>query len=608
MKRMQKGLALLLFTVFLSALLFGCGEEQTTSSTSSGGGGGDSSQTASTGETQTDAALDVDFTARDLDVGYDESTATRVTLSGDSIVVSGAGASASGSVLTITEEGVYLLTGSLDNGQIVVDAADTAKIQIVFDNVSIHCEEHAPLFIRQADKVFLTLAEGSENTLTDGESYVLPDEDSNVDGVIFSRADLTINGGGALNITASYKHGIVSKDDLVITGGSISVTAAGGGLYGKDCVKIADGVFILNTQTDGIQSSNAEEAGRGYVYICSGRFTITAGTDGIQAETALLIDGGEYTITTGGGSANASMNSSGEVRPGWGQWGPETAAVQTDDSADASAKGLKAGTSLTVNEGVFTIDSSDDSLHSNGDLTLTGGTFDIASGDDGMHADSSLMISGGTVGITKSYEGIEGMTVTISGGTISLTASDDGVNSAGGSDGSSLNGRPGQNGFAAVNTDCFVSITGGVLTIDASGDGIDSNGSLTVSGGEVYINGPTDSGNGALDCEGEASVSGGVVVAAGSAGMRWDFRKILPSARCCTIGPPPSQAARPSPSATKAETWSCPIRRKRAFSRWCSALRSSCRGRPIASPAAVRQWKSPSHRSLLPMVEAAWAV
>ena len=144
MKRMQKGLALLLFTVFLSARCSAAERSRRPLPRPPAAGGGDSSQTASTGETQTDAALDVDFTARDLDVGYDESTATRVTLSGDSIVVSGAGASASGSVLTITEEGVYLLTGSLDNGQIVVDAADTAKIQIVFDNVSIHCEEHAP--------------------------------------------------------------------------------------------------------------------------------------------------------------------------------------------------------------------------------------------------------------------------------------------------------------------------------------------------------------------------------------------------------------------------------------------------------------------------------
>ena len=190
-------------------------------------------------------------------------------------------------------------------------------------------------------------------------------------------------------------------------------------------------------------------------------------------------------------------------------------------------KALRQGTSLTVNEGVFTIDSSDDSLHSNGDLTLTGGTFDIASGDDGMHADSSLMISGGTVGITKSYEGIEGMTVTISGGTISLTASDDGVNSAGGSDGSSLNGRPGQNGFAAVNTDCFVSITGGVLTIDASGDGLIPT-AVSRFPAERSISTPDGQRKRRARLRRRSDAPAAWSSRRAAPAWRWDFRKILP--------------------------------------------------------------------------------
>lgn len=175
----------------------------------------------------------------------------------------------------------------------VVDAADTEKVQIVLQNVSIDCSDHAALFIKQADKVFLTLAEGTENTLSSGSSYALGDDDSNVDGVIFSRADLTMNGSGSLAVNAAYKHAVVSKDDLVVTGGQYAIKAEnGGGLYGKDCVKITGGAFTIATGTDAIQANNAEKADQGYVYISGGTFDLTAGTDAVQAETVLRIDGG----------------------------------------------------------------------------------------------------------------------------------------------------------------------------------------------------------------------------------------------------------------------------------------------------------------------------
>ena len=184
------------------------------------GSGGSSSATASTGTAVSSADIDLEFTARDLEVGYEESAATKISLDGNSASITGSGASETGGAVTITAAGSYVVSGSLDDGQLVVNAGENDKIQIILNGVSIHCEDHAALYIKQADKVFLTLAEGSDNTLTDGTTYTLnADDDSNVDGVIFSKADLTINGGGSLTVTASYKHGIVSKDDLVITGG-----------------------------------------------------------------------------------------------------------------------------------------------------------------------------------------------------------------------------------------------------------------------------------------------------------------------------------------------------------------------------------------------------
>lgn len=543
--RKRQKLALLLAATLALWSLAGCGKKAVEET-----GGEESGAPAVSA-----ADIDITFTARDLDVGYDEGTATKVVFDGSGATVTGSGAALDGGVLTISAEGTYLFSGRWDEGQIRVSVGKEEKVQLVLQGVTVHCSTGPALYIAQGDKVFITLAEGSENALSDGENYSLDEADGNLDGAVFSRADLTVNGASALTVDGHYKHGIVSKDDLVITGGELTVTAVGQALSGKDCVKIGDGTFVLTSGTDAIQSSNAEDAGRGFVYIAGGDFTLHAGNDGVQAETVLWIDGGTFEVVSGGGSANASTDAAGEAQPGWGQWGGDmpggerpgggmpsggsapdatptgaqtvqTAAQQTDTAGTQSgdsAKGLKAGSELIVNGGTFDIDSSDDSLHCNGDLTVTDGTLRLSSGDDGIHADGSLQIGGGTIEIAKCYEGIEGLHIDISGGEISLVASDDGLNAAGGNDGSSLGGRPGQNSFAGDGDAATISISGGVLRIDAAGDGIDSNGDLLISGGTVYVDGPTSGGDGALDYDGSGEVSGGTVVAVGSVGMAMGF-------------------------------------------------------------------------------------
>lgn len=515
---MKKHLAIL--TVAILVMLAGCGSgeeapDQTTKASSS-------VNAISADE------IDTSVSKTDQDASYDESSATKISLSGSSASISGDGASEKDGTITIQQEGTYVVTGTLNDGQIIVQAADTHKVHIVLKGASIYCADHAALFIKQADKVFLTLADGSENTLGSGSSYHLSDEDSNVDGVIFSRADLTLNGSGKLTVNAKYKHAIVSKDDLIVTGGAYAITAGnGGGLYGKDCVKITNGTFTIQSGTDGIQASNVEQADRGYVYISGGALNITAGTDGIQADTVLRIDGGTFQITGGGGSANASTDQKGNENPDWGMWGPgskeETAKTEDPTDTSDSAKGLKAGVSLSVRGGTFTIDSSDDSVHCNGTVTITGGTFALSSGDDGVHAGDALLIQNGTIAISQSYEGLEGLNVTISGGKIQLTASDDGINSAGGSD-TADQGRPGQNQFnVSEDSDLFIKMIGGSVTVDAGGDGLDSNGNLIIEGGSVLVSGSANNGNGALDYEGTAKITGGTVVAAGMSGMAQGF-------------------------------------------------------------------------------------
>lgn len=510
MKPVKRVTAAVLLTACM--LLAGCRADVAQTTTASEG----SAKTSDLSQ----SGYDLDFTANDLDMGYDESAASKITLSDGGIQVSGQGASAAGSQLTISAAGTYVLSGSLSDGQIVVEAAQTDKVQLVLDNASLTCSSSAALYVKQADKVFVTLAAGSVNTLADiGIAYTQTDSDTAVDGVIFSKADLTVNGQGALRINAGYAHGIVSKDDLVITGGTLAVTAAGQGLSGKDCVKIGGGTFTLKTGKDAIQSDNAEDTGRGFVYIKDGVFTVDTQGDGIQAQTLLQIDGGSFQIITGGGSANASTDTQGNSNPAWGQWGSSQSTAAEDT---ASAKGLKAGSQLAVNGGSFQLDASDDAIHCNGDVTIAGGDITASSGDDGIHADNALAISSGVITLLKSYEGLEGKTVTISGGTIAVTASDDGVNSAGGSD-TSAPGRPGQNTFSSGNSESFLKITGGELSVNAGGDGLDSNGDLYVEGGIVYVDGPTNSGNGALDYDGTGTVNGGTVAAVGSSGMAMGF-------------------------------------------------------------------------------------
>lgn len=513
--------ACLTAAVFLHGVLSGCsGQEQ-----SSPAGNASSSTIATTAVGYSLEQMDFTYSDRDMDGTWSTDGAVAISLSGNSAAISGNGAAVKDGVLTITAAGTYVLSGSFE-GRVVISAAETDKIQLVLNGASVSCENHAALFVEQADKVFLTLAEGTENSLSDGSSYTLASGEENVDGAVFSRADLTINGSGALTVTANCANGIVSKDDMVITGGTIAVNAAEDGLQGKDCVKICGGTLNIKAGGDGIKSSNAEDAAKGFVTLDGGTLTITAENDGVQAETVLRVTGGGLSITTGGGSANAVQSSQGGEMPGGtgrGSFGStvQETAVSTSTAAEeesTSAKGLKAGGLVLVESGTVTADSADDTVHSNGGVNINAGALTLATGDDGVHADEALAVTGGEITVSKSYEGLEGATIDISGGTILVTASDDGLNATGsGTSGSGMGG-----GMQADNS-ASLQISGGYLVVDASGDGLDSNGNLTISGGTVLVSGPTNDGNGALDYNGTGEISGGVVVCAGSRGMAQSF-------------------------------------------------------------------------------------
>lgn len=490
-------------------------------------------ETSAQSEAGTFSSADM-FTERDLAGTYEESGAVYVTLSDDGITGETAGVAINGQTMTITAEGTYIFSGTLSEGQIVVDA-DNAKVQIVFDNVDITCASSAAVYVKSAEKVFVTLAEGSQNTLRNTDEYVAID-DNNIDAVIFAKSDLTLNGTGSLTIVSAEGHGIVSKDDLKITGGTYDITAAGHALSGKDSVRIADGTFILTAEKDGIHAENADDEEKGYIYIADGDFAITSDGDGMDASNIVQIEDGTFDITAGGGAANSLKTHESDMQGGGMSQnierpdGENMPQDTTTDESGTSTKGIKAGGGMYLNGGTYQIDSADDSIHSNANITIADGTYTLATGDDGVHADDALTVNGGTITVTESYEGLEGLTVTINDGTIDITARDDGINTAGGTDqsgfgtfGDHFKGMDSADDETEETTDneMWMELNGGYIHILAGGDGVDSNGDLTINGGEIYIDGPSDNGNSAIDYGDRSSayVNGGTLVAIGSSGM-----------------------------------------------------------------------------------------
>lgn len=501
------------FSLCLALLLCGCTSQQPQES---------ASPTPTSTSADSATVSSEMFTDRDWDDSYDANSPT-ITFDGDTITTTSDGVAVDGSTATITQEGTYILSGSLTDGTLLIDAPDTAKIQLVLDGVDLHSESYAPLYIREADKVFITLAPGSENTLSNSGSYTQQD-DHNVDAPLFCRSDLTLNGTGSLTVTSPGGHGMVCKDDLVVTGGTYTIDAASHGLSANDSVRIGAGSFTVTSGKDGIQSQNDEDTSLGFVYLAAGTYTFTCEGDGISASSYLTVVDGTYSLTCGGGSANGETHTDTSMGMGGGPGFPGSTTQDTTTEDTPSCKGLKAGTTLTLEGGTFTIDSADDAIHANGDVTVHAGTYQLNTGDDAMHADNALTIQGGDISIPQCYEGLEGLTVTVAGGRIALIADDDGLNAAGGQDQSGFGGPGsfGQDNFSS-QSQASVTISGGTLYVQAAGDGLDSNGSLTVSGGEVYVCCSSNGADSALDCDGSAVITGGTVVAAGPNQMAQTF-------------------------------------------------------------------------------------
>lgn len=466
--------------------------------------------------------LNIEYTSDELSGEWSNYNA-KITLDDEKTVIEGKGVTVSNNTITINSAGSYYITGTISDGNIVIEASKDDEVQLVLDNASITSTTTAPINGVKADKLTITLVEGSTNTVTDSSSYTVftDSEDEEPDGAIFTKTDLVINGTGKLVVNANYLDGIVSKDGLKIINSNIKITSEDDGIRGKDYVVINNADIDINSKGDGIKSTNSKDTTLGYIAIEGGNININSEEDGIQAETVLNISQDtNINITTTGEVASSNKEEFGFG--GFNRGGYyETTSSTTDTSENsASSKGLKAGTEITIESGNIVVSSTDDSIHSNGIIIINGGNMKLSGGDDGIHADTNIVINDGDIDISKSYEGIESSYIEINGGTISVVSSDDGINICGGSDGSSMGGRPGQNGFSSTSdSNRKLVINGGNIKVNANGDGLDSNGSIYITGGTILVAGPTSSGNGALDYDNECVVTGGDLIVYGSTGM-----------------------------------------------------------------------------------------
>lgn len=495
-----------------------------------------------------------------------------ITLSPDGSKSTDASVRIDGQTVTITQAGTYQIAGTLDDGALIVESAENAKIALVLGGVSIKNSTGAAIQIATADDVTIELAEGTTNVLQSGEEVDIAtatESEEASGGALQSKVDLKIKGKGSLTVLGYLNNGIHCTKDLKIKNGNVSVTALGHGIKGKNSVTVSGGTVTVTSGKDGITSDETENEEKGFVTIENGEIIITSVGDGVSAETTLTVMGGVISIISGGGSANAQQKT--DNMRGW--WDFDNSA--SDDNS-ASCKGLKAGKALVISGGSITIDAQDDALHTDGDMTISGGECILSTGDDGAHAALSLTVLGGKITVLTSYEGLEANQITLAGGDLDITATDDGINANGGSDGfsggfgggfdggrggmgGSFGGRrndtnnhsgdmtppdgnapsgnpptmPGQDVADSTTTDDTTDkqpvllITGGKITVNADGDGLDSNGNLRVEGGDITINGPSNGGNGALDIGtengGAGVIAGGTLIALGTSSMAENF-------------------------------------------------------------------------------------
>lgn len=379
---------------------------------------------------------------------WKEDNYQEVTFQGDSISTSASGVTVKGSTVMFTAAGTYVLSGTLNDGQIVVNAAKEDKVILVLNGVEITCKDSSPIYVIQADKTILYLADSTVNTVSDGSAYVFENGETEPDAAIFAKDDLTIKGTGSLTVNANYRDGIVCKNDLKITGGILTVHAVNQGIKGKDSLTVKGGDITVTAEDDGIKSSNEalEEDGKavGWVWITGGTITVTAGDDAIHAESDLTIDGGSITIIksyeglegagiyiNGGDislyASDDGINAAGyAVTGGMEANGTEKAAygMGWDNRGGRGNMGsMSSGGYLEINGGTVYVNAEGDGIDVNGSAVMNGGTVlvdgPVGNGNGALDYDGVFEMNGGFF----ISVGSSGMAQTVSSGSAQYSAS-----------------------------------------------------------------------------------------------------------------------------------------------------------------------------------------
>ncbi|MBQ8350885.1 MAG: carbohydrate-binding domain-containing protein [Clostridia bacterium] len=435
-------------------------------------------------------AAEIEIAADDVNPAWIAATAVRVTLEGERMSVQGVGATLSedGRVLTIRQNGTYVFSGEMSDGQIVVDVAK-GRVDLVFANADLCCRRSSPIYVRQASSVRVIAEAGTVNQLSDGTEYDYIDPVYlEPDATIFSEDDLILCGTGELTVEGNFRDAIHGKDTLIIADLALNIRAKEDGIIARDALLMRGATLEADCKRDCIKANNVE-AGFGYIYIESGVYRLTAGTDAIQAAGRMLITGGEYHLLCGGGY----------VYP----------------RGLESRKGLKATSELVVSGGSFEIDSSDDAIHADTRAALTGGSFSLYAGDDAILA-TDLYIGGGEITVRTCLEGMVAERMEIAGGKTSITSQMDGVNAR-------IRALIVDESFDLYPDDAVVEapstaqmyITGGSLVVNADRDALCVRGSIQMSGGLALLAGPEFTGGDPLDCDGGFTMTGGTLVAVG---------------------------------------------------------------------------------------------
>ena len=404
-------------------------------------------------------AEDTHYSAKDLT--WDSSSEVTIDLSNPTATD---GVTVSDGVITITKAGNYKLTGTYE-GQIKVEAADSDMVRLILNNATITNSTGAAINVVEADEVVIYTASGTTNTVSDGSSYS-DTASGSPDAAIYSKSDLTLAGEGTLKVEGKYEEGIHTSDGLVIASGTLEVNAANTGIKGKDYVDILDGTITVTASQDGIKATNDTDGNRGWVRLSGGTVNISAGDDGFKAERVLEISGGTLNIT------------------------------QANEGIEAQY--------INILDGTVNVTSSDDGINASHSTTTT---TDSTSTDSTTATSTKQSAQGGQNSAPQAPSGSAGQAPAGGGQAPSGTM---GQPPAGG-------GAGGGHGTFEVVDATTINITGGTVTVNANGDGIDSNGTATLSGGTLVVNGPFTGGNTSLDTNGDLLLNG-TTVAAGNSG------------------------------------------------------------------------------------------